>query len=259
MNNAPLLHFRIFVGLFAFLYATSGQAQAGNPALGDTRPDKVVEHRYKVEALGFRALDETGYDSPWFAPWISDEVMVILRDPEQKVLTVSRVFGNVDTNETRNFGPHENCILPVRDIVNNYLRAPRDSWTCGEAGAAGPFSFSVEMYEADSDDWNGAYNCFVLFDCGFEVPAGYEPSSDIFTKGDELIGKKTLHFGAEELLTAMPNANDTFEETITLGPCHDERGCVESPWLPTGPEYTFTYRLTRLPDRTLDPVLDPNP
>lgn len=219
-----------------------------------------MERRYKVEALGFRCLDETWYDSPWFAPWISDEVMVILRDPERRVLTVSRVFGDVDTNETRNFSPHENCILPIRDVVNNYLRAPRESWTCGEAGASGPFSFSVEMYEADSDDWNGAYNCFIEFDCGFEAPLSvYQPESSIFTKGDELIGRRTLVFPVEELEVVMPNVNDTFEETITLGPCHDERGCVESPGLPTGPEYTFTWRLTRLPDRTLEPELDPDP
>jgi hypothetical protein len=242
--------------------AAAGLATAvSNPVLGDTRPRPVVERRYKVEALNFRCLDETWYDSPWFAPWISDEVMVILRDPERKVLTVSRVFGDVDTNETRIFGHHEKCILPVRDVTNDFLRAPRDAWSCGEAGVSGPFSFTVEMYEADSDDWNGAYNCFIQFDCGFSVllPGHYPVDSANFTEGDELIGKRTLVFPVHELEQVMPNVGDTFEETIKLGPCHDERGCVESPGLPTGPEYTFTWRLTRLPNRILEPVVDPNP
>jgi len=231
-----------------------------NPALGDTHPSHVVERRYKVEALSFRCLDETWYDSPFFAPWISDEVMVILRDPERKVLTVSRLFGDVDTNETRNFAPHENCILPVRDVLNSSLSAPRESWTCGEAGASGPFSFSVEMYEADSDGWNDAYNCFIEFGCPFSIPVpGYQPDSSIFTQGDELIGLRTLKFTAEELAAAMPNVNDTVNETTTLGPCFDEREmiCTEGLFTPTGPKYTFTYRLTRLPDHTVSPVLDP--
>lgn len=231
-----------------------------NPTSGDTRPIHVVERRYKIEALSFRCLDETGYDSPFFAPWISDEVMMILRDPERKVLTVSRLFDDVDTNETRNFPPHENCILPVRDVLNGSLIAPRDSWTCGEAGASGPFSFSVEMYEADSDFWNESYHCWIDFGCPFSIsPPGYQADSSNFTKGDELIGLRTLTFTSEELAAAMPNVHDTVDETTTLGPCFDDREmiCTEGLFTPTGPKYTFTYRLTRLPDRTVSPVLDP--
>jgi hypothetical protein len=63
----------------------------------------------------------------------------------------------------------------------------------------------------------------------------------------------------------MPNVNDTFVETIKLGPCHKDIAqpntvCeVDAFGVPTGPEFTFTYRLTRLPDVTLGPVLDPSP
>ena len=49
----------------------------------------------------------------------------------------------------------------------------------------------------------------------------------------------------------MPNVGDTFDETITLGPCFDERadegGCVTGTGIPDPAEYTFTYRFTRLP------------
>ena len=239
---------------------TSPAAPAGvaAPPPGDTRPPTVLERRYKVEALNFKCLDETWYDSPWFSPWISDEVMVILRDPDRKVMSISRVFSDVDTKETRAFENHESCILPVQGVSNTYLRAPRDSWACSETGIAGPFNFTVEMYEADSDDWNGAYYCFLQLDCGFEVPIGYQTQSSIFTKGDELIGTRSLVFPVAELEAAMPQVGNTFQETITLGPCHDHRGCVTSPGLPTGPEYEFTWRLTRLPDRIIDPVIDPD-
>lgn len=208
-----------------------------------------LERRYKIEALRFKALDETWYDSPWFAPWISDEVMVILRDPARKVMSVSRIFGDVDTNETRSFGPQENCILPISNVQNDWLWKPGESWSCSGAGVPGPFYFIVEMYEADSNTWNDIYNCFVEIGCGFEITAGYPESSSTFTDGDELIGKATIPYTAEDLSATLTYVGDYAEETITLGPCFDESGCVESPGLPTGPEYTFSWRVTRLPDR----------
>jgi hypothetical protein len=249
------------IGSVAVLLGLFGCSTAPRTSEGELSASRLrVERRYKIEALRFKALDETGYDSPLFAPWISDEVKVILRDPARKVMSVSRIFGDVDTNETRTFGPQENCILPVGIASNNYLLAPRDSWTCNGAGVPGPFYFIVEMYEADSDTWNDIYNCWVEFDCGFEAAIGYQESSKIFTKGDELIGKRSLTFSAEELAAALPRVGSSVAETITLGPCFDERGCVESPGLPTGPEYTFSYRVTRLPDRRVfDQPLPPHP
>jgi hypothetical protein len=244
----------VLLGLFGC--STAPKASEGELSASSIR----VERRYKIEALRFKALDETGYDSPWFAPWISDEVMVILRDPARKVMSVSRIFEDVDTNETRTFGPRENCILPISNVQNDWLWKPGESWSCAGAGVAGPFYFIVEMYEADSDTWDIIYNCFVELGCPFGIEAGYPENSSTFTQGDELIGKRSLTFSAEELAAALPYVGDYVEETITLGPCFDERGCVESPGLPTGPEYTFSYRVTRLPNkRVVDQPLPPYP
>lgn len=250
----------VLLGLFGC--STAPKSEGGELAVARTR----IERRYKIEALRFKALDETWYDSPWFAPWISDEVMVILRDPAREVMSVSRVFEDVDTNETRTFGPQENCILPISNVQNDWLWKPGESWSCSGAGVAGPFYFIAEMYEADSDTWNDIYNCWVELGCGFELAVGYPESSHTFTAGDELIGKRSFTFSAEELSAALPYVGDYVEETVTLGPCFDERGCVESPGLPTGPEYTFTYRVTRLPDRRVFdgptgplPPIDPAP
>jgi hypothetical protein len=124
------------------------------------------------------------------------------------------------------------------------------AWQCKDAGIPGPFSFTVEMYEEDSGFW---HDCFTgEWGCDFSSVAGYPGSND------ELIGKRTLEFTAEKLAAAMPNINDTFEETIDLGPCFDERGCpMDFPGKPIGPEYTFTYVITRLPDVSVGPVVGP--
>ena len=68
---------------------------------------------------------------------------------------------------------------------------------------------------------------------------------------DDVIGRFTVEVTPQELAAVMPNVGDTFDETITLGPCFDERadegGCVKGTGIPDPAEYTFTYRFTRLP------------
>lgn len=105
------------------------------------------------------------------------------------------------------------------------------------------------MYEADSDFWNGFYECFLTLDCGFGIVLGYQEDSEYLADGDELIGKATVVYTAEDLAASLPFVGDFSEETVTLGDCFDEDTCVESPGLPTGPEYTFSWRVTRLPDK----------
>lgn len=230
------------------LFSCSSAPAPGEAALEATR--FRLERRYQVEARVFRAVDETWYDSPWFAPWISDEVMVILRDPARQVMSVSRIFEDVDSGEHRSFGPQESCILPISTVQNDWLWGPGESWGCSGAGAPGPLSFIVELYEADSDTWNDIYECFVEFvNCGFAVAVGYPESSSTFTEGDELIGKATVVYTAEDLAASLPFVGDYAEETVTLGDCFDEDTCVETPGYPTGPEYTFSWRVTRLPDK----------
>lgn len=213
--------------------------------------------RYKVEALGFHANDEAGYDSPFFAPWISDEIAVFIRDHAHRVSTLSRQFGDVDAGESRSFDAGENCILPIGGYPPfTGLSATTETWTCSDAGTPGPFSFTVEMYEIDGGFFHTLHDCLANVGCGFSIPAGDSYSGSHL---DDLIGHRTLAFTAEELAVAMPNVHDVVDETIKLGPCFDERGCVESPGTPDDAEYTFTYRLTRLPNTLPDPILDPGP
>ena len=59
---------------------------------------EVIERRYKIEAVRFKALDETGIDWPG-----SDEVMV--RTFDAKGWTVSNEIGDIDSGDTHNFDP----------------------------------------------------------------------------------------------------------------------------------------------------------
>ena len=96
---------------------------------------------------------------------------------------------------------------------------------------------------AEEDSGGVFQNCLSDFspDCDF-YPQQELPDGD-----DDLIGRFTVEVTPQELAAVMPNVGDTFDETITLGPCFDERGCVTSPGTPNDAEYTFTYRFTRLP------------
>jgi hypothetical protein len=226
--------------------APQADAPAPNPGVErrvtDTRPSP---RRYKVEALRFRAIDESGYDFLG-----SDEIIAIVRVPAHNVLTASKIFGDVDGGETRSFARNQSCILPIAGLNANFnvVRADHgDTWTCSANGAPGPFAFTVEMYEKD----DGFFHDCIRLELGCEFSTG--PSSG----NDDLVGRRTLVFPESELAAVMPNVNDTFEESIKLGPCHDENVVCGSGWLGwSGPEYKFTWRLTRLPD---GPVLDPSP
>ena len=85
---------------------------------------------------------------------------------------------------------------------------------------------------------------------GFSVPPRVDSGPN------DLIGGRTVSFTAEELAAAMPAVGDTVEETITLGPCVDPLVCPDGLFFEPEPaEYTFTWRLTRLPDTS--PPLEP--
>ena len=212
----------------------------GGTAQAQTKPPGLatVPH-YKIEALSFRCNDETGYDSPWWAPWISDEVKIAIEAPTSG--SVSREFGDVDSGEHRNFEPAESCILPMTGPGGPFYRAPDEQWSCASEGVPGPFAFTVVIAEIDSGFWADCLSDFPFGGCHFG--GGGAPDAN-----DELIGHTTLSFPLQELAAAMPFVGDVVEETAILGPCHDERGCVTTPFGPSPAEYSFTYRVTRLPD-----------
>jgi len=171
---------------------------------------------------------------------------------------VSKAFEDVDNGESRSFAPGESCILPFDgQSIDGVFVAPQETWTCSEAGTPGPISFTVVMAEEDSGFFHDCLSGQAppILECAADFHRPY----DLPDWNDDLIGRHTVEFTAEELAFAMPNVGDYIEPVITLGPCHDERAgegaCTTGTAIPDPAEYTFTYRITRVPVQLQAPVL----
>jgi hypothetical protein len=193
-----------------------------------------TDRRYKIEAVRFKARDETGID--WLG---SDEVMIGTEDV--KGWTVSDEFGDVDSGETRNFDPAKSCIVAVRPGVVVLGKTS----VCDNVGEPAPLGFEVEFWEKDP----------ISFPAGFCVPGSPLPGRHAGPHcvndhdGDDFIGRARLDFSMQELETALPNVGAEYIETVTLSPCpKDQDTCGAADF----PDYTFSYRVTRLPDVPLE-------
>lgn len=235
----------ICFGLAAGLWCTAdafAQAHPTSPQPGDTDHPIViteasnsinwdtirwVERRYKIEAMRFRARDETGID--WLG---SDEVVVETTDA--KGGTASREIGNIDSGDTHNFDPAKSCIVAVRPGIV----VLDESSVCEKVGEPGPLSFQVELWEIDLAGFPPA---------GFCVPAGTpEPGRHVAPwcshgNGDDFIGRAQIDYSTQELEAALPKVGDELIESITLDPCPGQI-CAGFA------DYTFTWRVTRLPN-----------
>ena len=197
------------------------------------------EPRFVVQAIRIRANDESGVD--W---WGSDEVYAVWH--AGGVMAASELFGDVDTGETRSFGVTERCMLPIEPIAihgspTELASEGGDTWRCVQAGHAAPVQFNVRLWESDSSWEFWEWACFRR---DGNLPPANCP--------DDLIGEFTQTFTENELLFALPQVGMWFEATKTLGSACGNNVCGPGP---TGPEYTFTYRVTRMND--YQPVLAP--
>jgi hypothetical protein len=214
----------------------SGRPKAATA--GVIGPGIPKERLYKIEAVSFRAVDESGVD--WAG---SDEIYANWTDPKSGYVSVTRTYKGVDTGDTRKFAPPDKqCILPVS-------RAPSPSFASEgpkacSGGVPGPFDFEVALFEED-------HLPFSFCPEKLRSPGYIEVSCD----GDDLIDQKTVSFTTAELEAAMPHVGDTFTETIAIrticGVPESELGLeIRACWV-TGPDYRFTYKITRLPDNDL--------
>lgn len=192
-----------------------------------------VERRYKIEAMRFKARDETGID--WLG---SDEVMVETTDA--KGWTVSKEIGGIDSGDTHNFDPAKSCIVAVRPgtVVLG------ESSVCEEVGESAPLSFQVEFWEKD----------LIGFPAGFCGSAGTPepgrhrgPHCADDGNGDDFIGSAQINYSTQELEAALPKVGDAVIESITLTHCPGET-CGDGPGPWNFGDYTFTWRVTRLPN-----------
>jgi hypothetical protein len=223
------------VGACLLLPIIGAGAQAQPP---NVTPDALA--RFKVEAVSFDAVDETG----WFDWTGSDEVYVAIHVPDRKIATYSQVFGDVDSGEGRDIPSDQNCILPIAGVTGpRTLDAgggrsnPVDRWSCSNDGAPGPISFTVWLYE--QDDCFG-YRFGFCFDHG-TVPGGRpEPHS-----GDELLGSHTVEYSMEQLMALQVGQSKIENSFVTVADGFGGDNSI----------YNFNWRITRLPDA--DPVVSP--
>lgn len=191
-----------------------------------------VERRYKIEAMRFKCRDETGVD--WLG---SDEVMVETTDA--KGWTVSNEIGDIDSGDTHDFDPAKSCIVAVRPgtVVLG------ESSVCDDVGEPAPLGFQVEIWEQDS----------IGFPWGFCVGGAETPepgrhvgphsaSCPTSTGFNDFIGSARIDYSTQELEAALPKVGDEQIESVTLDPCPGQI-CAGFP------DYTFTWRVTRLPNR----------
>jgi hypothetical protein len=240
--------FMIFcLGLGAWALSVAGafaQAPAAAPQ-SDSRPgspaaatltgvwDTIewIERRYKIEAMRFKARDETGVD--W---WGSDEVMVETHDI--KGGTVTDEIGDIDSGDTHHFDPAKSCIIAVRPGIVVLGKTS----VCDEVGEPAPLFFEVEFWEQDVDlPDTGFLNCAP----GNDHHHGPHCARD--NNDDDFIGHARVEFSAHDFEAVLPNVGDQYVETIVLIPCKETVCDVTY-----GPDYSFTYRITRLPDVRVD-------
>lgn len=228
--------------------AADDRAVGASGILAATLPPRpsIGEPRFVLNAVQFRAVDESGMDWPG-----SDEVFAVWDTPSDP-MAASVEFTNVDAGETRTFAARESCITPIQATRNLggassglLMAAEGDQWACRIVGRAAPIEFTVWLFEHDEDWWLA--NCFSPL-----TPTPEECE-------DDLIGEESINLTHADLLAVLPQVGSTYEETVILGgPCgHLPSGelCGYSELFPTGPEYTFTYRITRAADAP--PVLAP--
>lgn len=195
-----------------------------------------VERRYKIEAISFKALDETGFD--WFG---SDDVMVETTDA--KGWTVSNEIRGIDSGDTHNFDPAKSCIVAVRPgtVVLGV------SSVCETVGEPAPLGFQVELWEQDSI---GSPTGFCIEPLGPPNPGRHVgpyrahcPNGNPFS---DFIGRAQIDYPTQDLEAALPKVGDEVVESITLDACPDLAACAGFP------VYTFTWRVTRLSDVRVD-------
>lgn len=230
-------------------HESSATAQPGGPSQptgvqhqADIAWDAIewTERRYKIEALGFKARDETG--NSWLG---SDEVMI--RADNAKGWTVSGQIGGIDSGDTHQFDPAKSCIVPVRPGIAVLGKTS----VCDDVGEAAPLSFGVEFWEKD---WFGGFGRDFCSpgSPGPGMHAGPHCAND--NAGDDFIGRAHIDLSIQDLEAALPSVGDEYIETVVLEQCASGSTCDVT----YGPDYSFTYRITRLRDVRVElrPMLD---
>jgi hypothetical protein len=197
----------------------------------------MSEPRYAVRIVKFDCVDESGVDFIG-----SDEPYWVFtaRDPNGKVHTTrSKVFGDVDSGETRRFQTDgdRNVIWPRKGATQ---------------GAQAPIGLSIQLWEADQGDPDVvAKRTEQAFDLGelapvvgdwvrLVPPIVRDQLADFI--GDDLMGSTTLHFPASRLARQLPRQGATLIRKVRLG---GRSGDLPFE-IAGGPDYDLHIKVTRV-------------
>lgn len=213
--------------------AAPAQQAAATPAPNEATPARVermaeqsapparANPRFKVEAVGFRAVDESGANYP-----DADFVFAVFESQQHTMTT--RVFEDIDTGDARIFDAAENCIFPARDVDG--LR--NGAWACSAEGGDGPVTFAVGLYEIDPD-YIGAYTEDF---CTPAASADVDPGQrNCDTDNTDLMFRSAFSYQSSEILRRLEPGCRCVSETVRFRES-SARGYVE---------YHLTFRITR--------------
>ena len=184
--------------------------------------------RYVVEAINFKALNETGVDFLG-----SDEIVARFAIGDKMMF--SGIYGGVDTGETHQLRSGQQCIYPAIDPDATF----NHRWTCNARGASGPINFQITLYEFD-----GVLRGMLTNPLQFCLHGG----TDVMTGCTErqlqstTIGSGYVEMTEAELAEAMPTVGASVERAV-----------------PIGSAYQVTIRLTRMRGYLVPPVGDEPP
>src|SRR5262245_36070339 len=120
----------------SFFATTEASAQTGpHTRVGRTGVTGVIvsQPRSIVEAVSFKAVNESGYD----VPRTSDEVFATFRAQGNAMLTDT--VEQVDTGDEEEFPAHQNCIWGAVDPDGQQ----NGRWACSPQGSPGPIRFTA--------------------------------------------------------------------------------------------------------------------
>lgn len=169
----------------------------------------------------------------------SDEVLVETTDA--KGFTLSNEIGGIDSGDTHDFDPAKSCIV----AVHPGMVVLGESSVCEEVGEPAPLGFQVAFWEKD---WIGNPSGFCV---GPSSPGPDHHASVNYAscfngwQFNDFIGSARIDYPTHELEAALPNVGDELIETVKLDPCPGQI-CAGFP------DYTFTWRVTRLSDARVD-------
>lgn len=190
-----------------------------------------LQPMFMVEALGFTAVDETGWD--WAG---SDEIYAIWRS---NALVATEIFGNVDSGNSRDFHELQSCIYPIAGnelVLDGRFGGEGSGWICKDEGGPGPIKFSVAFYD-DDEFWISIPYCF--------------NSQLVGNCKDSFVGEYTGTWSNEELADGWPAPGSVQDFTVRLDPCEGPTICGDD----NLPDYDFRFRITRMADKEILPVV----